>query len=274
MSRPGAAIAERLPPRALVLLGLLVCAAGCGSRVVTLPDDDGTPLPDFAEIHQQATRVCRGVRTLRGQIGLGGSAGDQRLRGRLLAGFERPDSMRLEYIVLGRAGFLLAARGGEGMLVLPRDNAILRDVPPEDILGELTGVNLAPADILAVLTGCVVPEPMPTAGRLHGNGWAAVDHGGGAVAVRPRGGAEWQARAARRDGWRVDYVEWEGLFPRVVQLQSQAADRPVDMTATLSEISSNTDDIGPAAFTLVEPPGARSISLGDLRAASPLGDQE
>jgi len=274
MSPGGVAFAKHLALRALILSALSTCVAACGARVVSLPTDPGAPLPDFASIHDQATRACRGVRTLEGEIALGGRAGEQRLRGTVVAGFERPDAMRLEAVgPFGRAGFLLAARAGEAVLLLPRDNAVVRDVPPESILGALTGVNLAPADILAALTGCVVPEPEPVSGHLHANGWASIDLAGGAVVFLARRDGGWRAVAARRDGWRIDYEEWAGLFPRVVRLQSLTAARPVDMTATLSQISSNLP-IPPEAFTLVVPLNAEPISLDELSAAGPLGDRE
>jgi len=273
MSQPGAAIAERPSLRAVVLLGFMTCATACGSRVVPLPDDVGAPLPDFATIHQDATRICRGVRTLEGQIALRGSAGDQGLRASVLAGFERPDSMRLE--VLGAFGGVevrLAAREGRATLLLTSDNLVVRDAPPGDVLGALTGVNLAPADVLAVLTGCVMPAPEPTAGRLHANGWASIDIGGGAVVYLERSG-EWRIRAARRDAWRIDYEEWEGLFPGVVRLQSLAARPAVEVTATLSRISSN-GEIPQAAFTLNVPEDAEDVTVDELRAIGPLGEEE
>jgi outer membrane lipoprotein-sorting protein len=44
---------------------------------------------------------------------------------------------------------------------------------------------------------------------------------------------------------------------------------PVDLTATLSQIEANVD-IEPAAFTVTVPPGARELTLDELRAAGPL----
>jgi len=273
MSQRGVAIAKRPALRALILCVLAASAAACGARVVTLPTDPGAPLPDFAAIHEETTRVCRGVRTLEASIALGGRAGDQRLRGTVLAGLERPDNMRLEAVgPFGQRAFLLASRAGDAVLLLPRDNAVLRDAPPANVLEAVTGVNLAPADILAVLTGCVVPAPAPVAGRLHANGWASIDLDGGAVVFLARRDGEWRAVAARRDGWRVDY-EWSGLFPSVVRLRSQTAAPLVDMTATLSDISSNLP-IPPEAFALVVPATAEPITLDELRAAGPLGDRE
>ena len=107
--------------------------------------------------------------------------GEERLSGRVRAGFERPASMRLEGVApLGQPVFILAAQAGKGVLLLPRDSRVVRDQPAEAILGALTGVDLAPGDLQAILTGCVVPAPMATGGRMHANGWASIDLQGGA----------------------------------------------------------------------------------------------
>ena len=123
-----------------------------------------------------------GVRTLTAELALSGRAGRQKLRGRVVAGFARPSSMRLEGVApFGPPAFILASRGDTAVLLLPRDSRVLRGAPAEDILGALTGVTLGPDDVQAILTGCVVPAPQATGGRLHGNGWASLDLAGGAT---------------------------------------------------------------------------------------------
>jgi hypothetical protein len=87
---------------------LSACAA---PRLITLPSDQGTPFPDFASVHAQISSACAGVRTLRGELGLSGNVGNERLRGTVVAGFERP---------YGWAWLLMLAaelhRGGEPSL--------------------------------------------------------------------------------------------------------------------------------------------------------------
>jgi hypothetical protein len=245
-------------------------AAACGPRRVALPADPGAPLADFAAVHAQVTDACRGVRTLTAELGLSGRAGEQRLRGRVVAGFERPASMRLEGVApFGPPAFILAARGGTAVLLLPRDERILRDATADDILGALTGVSIAPADLQAILTGCVAANAAPVGGRVHGNGWASLDLDGGArMYLRPQNGA-WQLAAARRTGWLIEYPAWQGRFPQSVRLQSDGAAVPVDLTATLAQIEANVD-IPPAAFTVTAPAGARDLTIDELRDAGPL----
>src|SRR4051812_41876835 len=163
------------PPRQvrfrLVHFACCIALSGCAAKRIALPADSGAPLPDFAAVHAELSRTCSGIRTLTAELSLSGRAGDQKLRGRVVAGFERPASMRLEGVApFGPPAFILVARGADATLLLPRDQRVVRGTSPEEILGALTGVSLAPADLQAMLTGCVVPMPRATAGRLHGNG--------------------------------------------------------------------------------------------------------
>jgi len=220
----------------------------------------------------QLAAACTGVRTLTAEIGMSGRAGRQRLRGRVVAGFARPASMRLEGVApFGAPAFILVARGENATLLLPRDEPrVLRGPKPEDILGALTGVALGPADLQAILTGCVVPAPQAIEARRHANGWASIDLAGGArLYLEPaRGG--WTLRAATRAGWQIEYPAWSADFPQSVRLQSSQPDVNVDLTAALSQIETNKD-LEDAAFTVNVPPGADPITLDELRDSGPLG---
>jgi hypothetical protein len=250
------------------VLGAL--AAGCGPRRIDLPSDPGAPLPDFTQIHSQVSSSCAGVRTLQATLGLAGRAGEQTLRGRLIAGFERPASMRLEGVApFGAPLFVLVARAGAATLVFPREDRVVRGAAPQEVLGALTGVALAPADLQALLSGCVMPAPRAVAGRLHGGGWASIDLEGGATLYLRRQANAWRVRAARREGWQVEYPDWAGAFPQSMRLQSEAPGLEVDLTATISDLQANVD-LDASVFTVDVPPGAQPLSLDELRASGPL----
>ena len=240
---------------------------------MAIPGDAGTPLPDFAAVHATVTEACRGVRTLTAELGLAGRAGEQRLRGRVVAGFERPASMRLEGVApFGPPAFILATRDATAVLLLPRDERVLRGAPAEQILGALTGVSLAPADLQAILTGCVTAASKPTAGRQHANGWASIDLEDDARMFLQRQNDAWQLRAATRAGWQIEYPAWQGRFPQTVRLRSDLAGARVDLTATLSQIEANVP-IDAAAFTVNAPADARELTIDELRQAGPLRGQ-
>jgi len=260
--------------RLLCILSFAFCmtATACGPRRVTLPTDSGSPFPDFAEVHTRISAACRDVRTLRAELGLRGRAADQRLSGRVQAGFERPQSMRLEAVApFGPPGFILAARDATAMLLLPRESRVLRGQTAEAILGALIGVPLAPADLQAILTGCVIPNPRATEGRLHANGWASMTLEGGAQ-VYLRRGATWELRAARRDGWQLEYTAWQGRFPQTVRLLSVAQSVNVDLTATIAQLEANVD-LEPAVFSINIPTDARELTIDELRDTGPLRGQ-
>ena len=207
------------------------------------------------------------------ELALSGRAGRQKLRGRVIAGFARPASMRLEGVApFGPPAFILASREGNAVLLLPRDTPhMLRGAKPEDILGALTGVSLGPADLEAILTGCVMPAPRATAGTRHANGWASIDLTGGATLyLQPAKPMGWVIRAATRAGWRIEYPAWANGFPQSVRLQSDQSAAMVDLTAGLSQIETNKD-LEDAAFTVNIPAGAEPITLDELRENGPLG---
>lgn len=255
--------------------------SSCAHPRLSLPGDQGVPLPDFNSVHAQVSSSCVGVRTLTAELGLSGRAGRQKLRGRVVSGFARPASMRLEGIApFGPPAFILASRDDTAVLLLPRDSRVLRGARAGDILGALTGVALGPADLQAILTGCVVPAAQATGGRLHANGWASIDLTGGATLfLEPvRGGGSgtaasmWRVRAARRAGWQIEYPMWSGTFPQSVRLQSDDPTVMVDLTAALSQIETNVD-LDDKAFTVMVPPDAEPITLDELRSSGPLGEK-
>lgn len=262
-------------------MGVLVSSCAPKAAIV-LPSDPGSPLPDFAAVHAQVSSSCAAVRTLQLEIGLSGRAGDEPVRGRVVAGFERPASMRLEGLPpIGGPVFLFAAKDGSATLLMTRSKEILRDAAPEAILEAMTGVSLAPDELLAVFTGCVVPDPKPTGGRLHGNGWAAIEIESAspsgasrkmATLYLQRVGSAWRLRSARSDRWQIDYTMGTGMFPATVQLVSTGTGLPVNVKASLSQVEPNTG-VDPAAFVVNAPKDVTAFTIEDLRRAGPLRGQ-
>lgn len=257
---------------ACIVAACSLLLSACAPKRIALPSDPGAPLPDFAQVYEQVSAQCRGVRTVTAELALSGRAGDQKLRGRIVFGFERPDAMRLEGVApFGAPAFILVARNGEATLLLPRDERVVRGAAPESVLGALTGVTLSPADLGALVTGCVVAEPRPVGGHAHNNGWASIDLDGGATIYLQRQQETWHVRAARRGDWDVEYPSWQGRFPASVRLRSQAP-TAVDVTAGISQLEVNVD-VPAAAFAVTIPAGVRPLSIDELRANGPLSDR-
>ena len=250
-------------------LAFCISALACGARRFELPTTPGTPLQDLVSFHAGVAQACAGVRTLTAELALSGRAGEQKVRGRALAGFQAPDAMRLEGLApFGAPAFILAARDGAATLLLPRDDRVLRGAKPEQILGALTGVTLGPAELQAILSGCVVAAPKPVNGWQHGDDWRSIELNGGATIYLRRVNAGWQLRAARRAGWQIEYPVWSGRFPRTVRLVSEEAPA-VDVTAEISQLETNID-LDAAAFAVDVPRDALPITLDELRDAGPL----
>ena len=215
------------------------------------------------------------------EIGLSGRVADQPLRSvRVLAGFERPSSIHLQGVApFGGPVFLLSGRGDSATLLLPRDDRIIRNASPGAILGALTGVALDPADLLAVFTGCVLPAPRATAGRLHAGGIASIDIESNdqgiqrkATVYLHRSGSQWQLRAATRDRWQIEYTSGTGSFPQLVRLISTNPDLRVGLNAALSQVETN-QAVDPKAFIVEEPKNVMPMTVEELRQAGPLREQ-
>ena len=262
--------------RLVVICLLLSFLAGCAVPRLSLPEGPGTPFPGYAPLFETAVSECRHVRTLQAMLGLRGRAGGATLNGRVRAGLAAPGSMRLEGLApFGAPGFYLVARPGEATLWLTREARVLRDVPAADMLKRLIGVGFGPEDLRAVLTGCLVPDPQPIAGRSYGE-WVVVDLAGGAVAyLLPVAGA-YHLRAGTRDGLTIEYSEFRRRIPRQVRVRSVPADASgqaqpqTDLTATLSQVSLNVE-MADAVFSLDDlPADVASMTLEELRQAGPL----
>ena len=262
--------------RLLSICFLLTVLTGCASTAprLRLPDGLGTPFPDYAPLFETVVSECRRVRTLETLIRLRGRGGGVSLSGRVRAGLA-PGSVRLEGLApFGAPGFYLVARPGDATLWLTRQARVLRDVPAADMLESLTGVPLGPDDLRAVLTGCLVPDPRPTAGRRYGE-WVAVDLMGDAVAyLRPIAG-EHHLVAGTRDRLTIEYEEFRRHIPRMIRVLSDdtmpgSGEPLTDLTAALSQVNINVT-LAEGAFRLDDMPAdVVPMTRDDLRRAGPL----
>jgi hypothetical protein len=277
--RPGERIRRSLVARSLPLLLIVasVAASGCAAKRFEPPTGAGQPLPEFTRIFEEATKACRDVRTLTAEAGLSGRLAGQKLRGRLHMGLADDNSMRLELVApFGPPGFILVAQGGEGTLLLPRDNAVVKAAPATELIDALAGLSLTPDELRAVATGCVAPAAKPTGGQQYPNGLAAIALEGDAMAyIDTRGSASGSGAAAgaprivaaRRPGLFVEYGKPMNGLPRLIRLRS---DPRADLTLDLAQLELNVP-LEPAAFKVDVPADARSLTLEELRKNGPLG---
>lgn len=262
---------------------LTVLTAACATMPLRVPEGPSQPLPaaDATPILIQASSLCRGVRTFTAEIGLSGLAGSRKLRGRVLAGFERSGSLRLEAPApFGAPIFILAARANASVLWFPRDKRVLKDAAVADVLEAMTGMRWQADDLLALLTGCLVSDPQVAAAdaRRFESGWVAMPLQGGAEAFMLRAQQQWQIVGGRGPGgpadrpaasWTVAYDGFVAGFPGRVRVSQAPA---TDLTFRVSQGEANVP-IDAAAFTLRVPADAVPMSLDQLRQMGPLADR-
>jgi hypothetical protein len=253
-------------------------SAACAPRPLELPTGPGVPFGEAAAAYAEATTTCGAARTVTAELSVSGRAGRVKLRGRVLAGLERPDAVRLEGLApFGAPAFVFVSRGGRATLLLPRDNRVLRDAPPAEIVEALMGVAMAPPALAATLTGCGVPVSEAANGRRFGDDQAAIDLASGATVHLRRQGARWAIVAAVASSPRAYIVEYpdrrEGRPGRVRVRTGDGAPVAADLSVTLAQVDINTE-LDPAAFEVDVPADAAPITLDDLREAGPLGQKQ
>ena len=193
----------------------------------------------------------------------------------MLAGVAAPDLIRLEAAApFGPPLFILVADGTTTTLLLPRENRVLRGESPAVILDALVGLELGPSDLLAILSGCVTPDPRAVGGRLFPSDWSRIDLSGGAAAYLQRDRQTgWFVRAAARDALTIDYDAVGNRTPPTVRLLAHdSRGSTSDLRIGLSQVAID-QKLGPEVFRVRVPADATPISLAELREAGPLGEK-
>ena len=265
-NQPGAR-ARRLPVGVL-LLGVLhaACASTPGIR---LPAGQGTFLPQFQERFEAAVDQCRRVRSMELAIAINARTGGRRLRGDLLGALAHPASVRLVGVApFGAPAFELVAERDAAVLVLPRDRQYVRASSGAVLLQALAGLPLGPADLQAVLTGCVVPSPQAVTGRIYPTGWVGMDLDGNArLFTRNLEGAD-VVVAGTRPGMQIEYFDHVRGLPRRLRILVHDADGVVtDLTARLSRVNINIE-LHPDVFVADIRDDYVSVTLDQFRRAT------
>lgn len=256
------------------LILLAVLAPACVPRPVTAPAGPGTPRPDHASVLDQAIAGCRQARTLSAELSLSGRVGQQKVRGRVLAGLG-PEALRLEGVApFGSPFFVFVARGRDGTLLLPRDGRVLASAPPADILRALAGISRGPDDLRFLLAGCLAADLVPVAGRGYGTDEVVVDLQGGGIAYLRRRDGRWRLAAGDSDDLTIEYARPPAGTPQAIRIRSARGTgrgrTDVDLSLTVRQLEIN-GTLGPETFVVRIPENALPLTLGELEAQGPLG---
>ncbi len=260
-----------------VLAAITLGTVSCAAPLLKLPAFPQQPSPtaDAATVLAEATASCGTIRTLTAEIGVRGSVGRQRIRGRMIAGLETPDSVHLDAAApFGESIFMFVAKGGRATLLLPRDDRALEDGAPAAVLEAVTGVPLDGASLRLALTGCADPSQVAEISS-GGDRWRIGS--GGQYFERTSPTASWRMVAtvhqpAGRPAWQAEYRDFLNGLPRTVRFVSRQAGQ-FDLTLSLSGVEINTT-LPSEAFELAIPPGTSPISLEELRRSGPLATGE
>jgi hypothetical protein len=269
--------------RAALVLFALAAAACATAADIRLPGGPWADDPMAADAFRSAAAACTGVRTLTAEISVRGKAGSSRVRGRVLAGFERGGALRLEAPApFGAPLFILVSRANEATLWLPRDRRVLRGAPVEDVLGAITGLPRSSDDVLALVSGCLSADTGAAGpGQSGPGGWMRVDLAGGIRAFLSRDGGAWQITAGRRDpgpdsgAWSVAYSAFSSGFPGIVTVRLEphaGSPAATALTFRVSQLETNAP-IDPRAFDVVVPADAATLTLEELRQSGPLAEK-
>jgi hypothetical protein len=254
---------------------VLIFITACGAPRVALPSGAGTPSPDSVASYTEATRECRGVKTLSATLSLSGRAGSSKLSARIDAGFSDPGRLRLEGYPRvnfgGKPFFVLVANGRDATLVLTRDGRVLRGAAPADIIEALAGIALEPDDMRALVAGCALGNGEPADGRSFEGGWASVETGNATVFLHQVEN-QWRVAGLRRGSLSVEYSEFGDGHPATVHLRTTASQNvaAADLTIHISQREANVP-LETAVFSVDVPKDAAPLTLEELRRAGPLG---
>lgn len=237
-----------------------------------LPSGTGSPFPEFPSAYKDATSACSGVKTISASMGMSGKAGATKLRGRIDAGFAAPDRARLEGVPpFGKPVFILVADGANATLVLTRDERVLRDAPPDQIVEALAGVALGPDALRTMVAGCGFGGD-PADGRVFPNGWVATTSGETTTYLRQNAG-RWEIAAATRGAITILYADYANGRPSTIRVRASNAGRTTaDLMLRLSDVDINTT-LDPRTFDITSdlPDHPVPLTLDELRRAGPMG---
>lgn len=250
--------------RGLIAASLLAGAA-CAPKVgIVLPPGEGTPLTDITEASSAARASCDAPAALTADLRVSGRIDGERVRGTLQVGVSA-DSLRLEGLApFGAPVFVVAARPGTAVLLLPREQAVARGASADALLDAVVGVALTPADLRAIVSGCGLADWTPVRGVTFGAEWTRLeDADGRRLWLQTTAGAAPRVVSAEDPRWRIDYTRSGPGWPTAIRLRGRD-DRGTDAVFAV-DAPERLEQLPAEALTLDVPPGTREVTLADLR---------
>lgn len=248
-------------------------ASGCAARSFAPPAGPGTADAALGEAYSASMARCTGLRSITAEVALSGRVDGRRVRGRLQIGLTRDGGVRVEAVApFGAPMFTIAGKPDGGVLWLPRSSETVRATPAE-ILDALTGLSLTPSGLFEILTACPAEDDaVVRTERFASPDLARATYRLGTTVWWRPGTSPVRPIAAQREGATVEYGAFAGDRPQSLKLRAApgTGGKPrADLTLAISQVETNVA-LGPEAFTLDVPAGARVLTLAELRQAGVL----
>ena len=184
-----------------------------------------------------------------------------------------PDGrIALEARVAGTPIFVLRGDADRATLLLSRERRFVV-APARDILDALVGISIGPRELWQALSGCLAPGASVERAESFEDGRVVAVHlSGGDVAYLEHRGDTLTIRGADLSSVRVDY-RWDGGgWPAQVVLRTPPdRDPALSIVARLEAVAVNPP-VDRGVFVATLPGDATSMTLDELRASGPLGD--
>jgi hypothetical protein len=268
-------IPARMQTAALGAAWLVTCAlatGACAARAFVPPSGPAVAFSEAAGAWDEATMRCRGARIFVAAIRMNGWVGtrDNSLAPPTMnVAVTRTNDIYLEVQApIGGPYLQLAGRDGQATFLLTRDQRVAQE-PSRDIVEALTGLRWTPRDLLDVMSGCVAPADTAVSGERTGQFVHIPLSATAEVWLRQVGG-HWRVVAGRKDGWLIEYRQFEGVWPTDVRVTAPEP-TPLDLRFQLSQFQVNVD-LPATTFELTVPSGFIPLTLEELRSIGPLRD--
>jgi hypothetical protein len=258
----------RTPARApLTVVLALVATAACGGRAMFVPPPSpGDPAPDAGPAWTEAVSVCRDARSYGSILRVSGRVGTERLWPVEIETVVTADqSIYLNAIAGGQTVFVLAGTAGRASLWLRADQRVTTAATGE-ILDAIIGLSVTPAELLAILAGCVARDTNLVSAERQGRLLAITTKDARVYLTQDKG--VWRTHAAITSSFTVEFGG-PARPPSEIWMWS-APDAPrASLHLRASEIAINSA-IPADVFSL--PAAARAatpLSIEELRASGP-----
>ena len=244
-----------------------------------LPSGPVAPAPDAPQVLAEASKGCRGIRSLSAEVRVAGKVNGERLRGKLLVGVAAPASARIEATApFGAPVFILVANHNDATLYIPRDDRVLEHGHTDQVVEALTGVPLSAEELLPALTACWAVDAVVRTAEQRGPDWRVIavlpDHM--LTLHRDSAAAPWRIVSVLRNlehsgrRWVAEYRDVANDLPRSIKIVSADAEShgTYDLTLSLSQVALN-ESLGPEVFRVDIPRSAHPMTLDELQRARP-----